>query len=760
MRNITIGLVGNPNCGKTTFFNLLTGSTARVGNWAGVTVESHEGEFTDGEICTHVVDLPGVYSLSVGLDEQSLDEQVATNYILSKEADVIVNVIDASNLERNLYLTTQLLEMQVPVIIALNMVDVARKKGMNIDLDKLSAQIGAPVIACQGNKGVGVEALKKVIVRDALSLVAPTPIRFDQALEQTLAQFHQTLTDVLASTPSRWLLCRLLEGDSLAWERVPQACKAQVHEIVASVNDALEDDADIILADARYTWIEYVKQTTCQQATVRKSLSERIDSIVLNRWLGIPIFLVVMYSMFFFAINVGGAFQDFFDISSTAIFVHGLTQVLMACHSPTWLTALIANGVGMGINTTVTFIPVIGAMFLFLSMLEDSGYMARAAFVMDRFMRAIGLPGKSFVPMIVGFGCNVPAVMAARTLEDPRDRILTILMAPFMSCGARLAIFAVFTAAFFPVGGQNVVFALYLIGIVAAVVTGLILRRSLLKGGTSPLLLELPTYHLPHFKTVKRQTWFRLKNFLFKAGKLIIPICMLIGALNSITLTGHLVAEPNSQTLLSAIGRGLTPLFTPMGIAHDNWPATVGLITGVLAKEVVVATLNTLYSQVGHLAHVHAASVSVIAELKRALMSIPQNLMALKQALVNPVLASAAPHDVTKGVFGQMYLRFSGGIGAFAYLLFILLYFPCVSTTAAMTRELNRGWAIFSMCWSTGLAYAVAVCFYQLATLNAHPMSSLLWVALMTGALLVSVLTMKWIAREDDGRGEQHAECA
>jgi ferrous iron transport protein B len=362
-------------------------------------------------------------------------------------------------------------------------------------------------------------------------------------------------------------------------------------------------------------------------------------------------------------------------------------------------------------------------------------------------MRALGLPGKAFVPMIVGFGCNVPAVMGARTLENRRDRILAIMMVPFMPCGARLAIFTVFTAAFFPHGGQNIVFALYLIGIAMAVLTGYLLRYTLLQGGPSPLLMELPRYHVPHGKTLLLHTWQRLKGFVYRAGKLIVPICVLIGALNAFTVDGTLSAgEGNTaHSLLSQAGKWMTPLFAPLGIGPHNWQATVGLATGILAKEVVIGTLNTLYAQAGHAAAAlaPAGGFDLWAGLADALRSIPANLRHLGQMFSGPLLAQAPANALTQNATGALYHQFDGKIGAFAYLLFVLLYFPCVSTMAVMTRELHRGWTIFSAVWMTGTAYAVAVIFYQTATLCRHPLSSVLWATAMLAAFLAAIVLVR-----------------
>lgn len=717
-----IALAGNPNSGKTTLFNALTGASQRVGNWPGVTVERKSGYFTEGTATIEVVDLPGTYSLTQASTQAAVDEHLAVQYLSNGQVDAVVNIVDASNLERHLYLTLQLCEMGLPVILVLNMMDVARKRGLHINTAALSSALGCQVIAIEAKKSADIAALKRQLSQ-TLPTRLPLKLNYPEAVQAA----------VTALKPhTRWQALSYLEGDAEA-----------LHTIQTEV--VRPPESDVLIPSARYAFVTaLVKCAVKAPVKPKPTLSARLDAIVLNRILGLPIFLCVMYALFFFAINVGGAFQDFFDISSQVLFVDGFSHLLNAIGSPTALTVILANGLGKGINTTLTFIPVIGAMFLFLSLLEDSGYMARAAFVVDRFMRALGLSGKAFVPMIVGFGCNVPAVMGARTLENKRDRILTILMAPFMSCGARLAIFAVFTSAFFPHGGQNIVFALYLIGIGMAVLTGFLLRQTLLKGQPAPLIMELPPYHWPHLKTLGIHAWQRLSGFVVRAGRLIVPICMVIGALNAFNLDGTVsTGDADAHSLLSLVGQWVTPIFSPMGVHADNWPATVGLVTGVLAKEVVIGTLNTLYAEIGHLSVATSHYAGVLPGLKMALLSIPQNLQGLGQAVFNPVLAQAPVTGLNQGVYGLMAERFDGKVGAFAYLLFVLLYFPCVSTMAAMLRELHRGWAAFSALWMTGVAYAAAVVFYQAATFFRHPESSAAWITAMLAAFLLTIVALK-----------------
>ena len=482
MSDHVIGVVGNPNCGKTTLFNALTGTRQRVGNWPGVTVDRKSGEYTHSGRENEVVDLPGIYSLSAS----SLDEEVARDYILSGEADLIVNIIDASNLERNLYLTIQLLEMQVPLVLALNMMDTAKERRIDIDIEQLSRRLGCPVLPLVASRGKGIDELRSAINRCAQEKsISELPVVYPGEIQAAVDALVPLVQDAALNKKlnPRYVAVKLLEGDEWIASFVSREALKARNDHQQKIEAKLDEEADILLADSRYGLINQLTREAVQKGNrIGKTISDKIDNVVPNRALGIPIFLLAMYLMFIVTINIGGAFIDFFDIFVGTILVDGFGELLAAVGSPEWLTTIVAGGIGGGIQTIATFIPPIGFMFLCLCFLEDSGYMARAAFVMDRFMRVIGLPGKSFVPMLVGFGCNVPAIMATRTLENQRDRTLTIMMNPFMSCGARLPVYALFAAVFFPVGGQNLVFGLYLLGIGFAVVTGLVLKSTLLKG--------------------------------------------------------------------------------------------------------------------------------------------------------------------------------------------------------------------------------------------------------------------------------------
>jgi ferrous iron transport protein B len=755
-----IGIVGNPNCGKTTLFNALTGSKQRVGNWPGVTVERKEGVYTHADVAVQVVDLPGIYSLDVQDEHGSLDEKVARDYILSGAADLIVNIVDVSNLERNLYLTTQLLEMRVPLLVALNMMDIARQRGMKIDPDLLAQRLGCPVVTLIASKKQGVSELKARI-HDTVrhKPIPPVQVEYAPPVEQALADLAPRIAAVSGVEPqrARWLGLKLLEGDSGARQLAGESLLEAAARAAQHIEQATGEEADILIADSRYGFIHAVThEAVVRDAQRRRAISESIDHVVLNRALGIPIFLVVMYLMFMFTINIGGAFIDFFDLLAGALFVDGFGELLAGLGSPAWLVTLLADGVGGGVQVVATFIPIIGFLFLFLSFLEDSGYMARAAFVMDRFMRYIGLPGKSFIPMLVGFGCNVPAIMATRTLENHSDRLLTISMNHFMSCGARLPVYALFTAAFFPVGGQNIVFGLYVIGIAFAIFTGLVLKNTLLRGPVSTFVMELPPYHMPTLRGVVLRAWDRLKAFIFRAGKAIIAVVVVLSFLNSLGNDGSFGNENTDQSVLSGIGRGITPAFAPLGIEEDNWPATVGIFTGVFAKEAVVGTLNALYGQMADATGEadSAAPFSLWDGVREAFASIPPNLADALSAYRDPLgiggideAGSAIGEDVSQTTYAAMTQRFDGWVGAFAYLLFVLLYIPCLSATATIYRETHLGWTLFIAGWTTGLAFLASTVFYQAATFALHPVHSLSWIGGLLLALALVIGGLYWVGR-------------
>ena len=725
MKKLTIGLIGNPNSGKTTLFNQLTGARQRVGNWAGVTVERKEGQFTTIDNQVTLVDLPGTYSLTTISSQTSLDEQIACHYILSGDADLLINVVDASNLERNLYLTLQLLELGIPCVVALNMLDIAEKQQIRIDVDALSARLGCPVVPLISTRARGIDALKIAIDRHSRNAEVEL-VHYAQPLLREAGILAKAMAHSMPFRLRHWLGLQMLEGDIYSRAYAGDAAH-QLDASLARLNDELDDPA-LHIADARYQSIAAICDVVSNALTAEPSRFTRaMDTVILNRLLGLPVFLLVMYVMFLLAINIGGALQPLFDVGSVAIFIHGIQWLGYTLHLPEWLTIFLAQGLGGGINTVLPLVPQIGMMYLFLSFLEDSGYMARAAFVMDRLMQALGLPGKSFVPLIVGFGCNVPSVMGARTLDAPRERLMTIMMAPFMSCGARLAIFAVFAAAFFGQEGALAVFSLYVLGIVMAILTGLMLKHTIMRGEATPFVMELPVYHVPHLKSLLIQTWQRLKGFVLRAGKVIVVVSIFLSAFNSFSLNGKAVDNIDDSALAS-VSRVITPLFKPIGVHEDNWQATVGLFTGAMAKEVVVGTLNTLYTAENiQEAAFNPADFHLGDELVSA---VDETWQSLKETfslsvLANPIEASKGDGEMASGAMGVMSEKFGSASAAYSYLIFVLLYIPCISVMGAIARESSRGWMGFAVLWGLNIAYSLATVYYQTVNFNQHPQYSL-----------------------------------
>ena len=663
--NACIALIGNPNCGKTTLFNGLTGLHQTVGNWPGVTVERTIGECRyDGETF-EIIDLPGVYSL-VGAGDDAVDESITRDFLHHGQFDLILNILDASTLERDLYLTTQLRELGRPMVVALNMMDVAKAKGIKIDLRQLSAQLGVEVLPVIASRLGGLEPVRQVLSAQLSSArqqpVVERPAVVAQDQSAFLHYYHQ------------------------------------VDEVVTRVIQ--------------------------QPEKANQQASDWLDAVFLNRWLAFPLFLLTMYIVFFMTINVGSAFIDVFDGVAGALVVELPRAVLTYLQMPVWLTVLIADGVGGGVQLVVSFIPVIGMLFLCLVFLEDSGYMSRVAFIVDKLMTKIGLPGKSFVPLIVGFGCNVPSVMATRTLARQNDRLLATIMAPFMSCGARLTVYALFATVFFPGEGLWLVFSLYISGIALAVISGLVIRRFMLAGDASALIMTLPDYHLPTLRNLLLHTWWRLRGFVLRAGKAIVAVVVVLNLISSWGVDGTFGNENMEKSWLSVIGKKITPVFAPMGIERDNWPATVGIFTGMFAKEVVVGTLDSLY---GGLAHPDDESLNepfeLLPALTAAFATVPAGLRVALGSFTDPLGWSAVMVSDTQKALNEqgvqessmslMKVLFGSGLAAFSYLMFVLLYVPCIATLGAVYKEYGLFWAVFSAIWSTMAAYVIAVVLYQ-----------------------------------------------
>ena len=725
MKSISVAIAGNPNCGKTTLFNALTGSRQRVGNWPGVTVERLEGQYSHEGRAVTVVDLPGIYSFSA----HSPDERVAREYILHERPDVVVNVLDATNLERNLYLTTMLLDMQVPLVVVLNMMDLARMRHLRIEVEHLARHLDCPVIPVTASKGLGLAELREAIQSVADSRHIPaTRVVYDSEVEAVIGRLLPRVSQAAhdGHVDPRWLAIKLVEEDAIGSRITAGAHAEQVKVELEHIRRHTGDPADIVVADGRYGFIHgLVRDVLHRDLELRRTVTDLIDRVILNRLLGIPLFFMVMYAVFYVTVNVGSPFIDFFDRLCGTVFVDGLRHVLERVQVPDVLVTFVADGIGQGVQTVSTFIPPIFLIFLCLSFLEDSGYMARAAFVMDRLLRMIGLPGKAFLPMLVGFGCNVPGILATRTLENDRDRRLAMLMNPFMSCGARLPVYTMFAVIFFPQHGGPLIFGLYMTGIVLAVLTGLLLKRTLMPGEPGTFVMELPPYHMPTLNGILFHTWHRLKGFIVRAGRVILIVVILtsaVGALDSLVHKeegGGGAAGDGEQTgLLARTGRLITPVFAPMGVRQENWPATVGLIAGVFAKEAVAGTLDSLYRREADEVEDEFSFQAGIVEAFRA---VPQGFAALFG------FSDEEPED--SAAQGAIREAFGSTAAVVAYLLFILVYCPCVAVIGAIYQESDMKWTVFSVAYLTLLAWVVATLYYQIAVFARQPLVSAAWVA-------------------------------
>ncbi len=672
---IRAALAGNPNVGKSTLFNALTGARQRIGNWPGVTVEQKIGRFSAGEDEVELTDLPGISDFSAEQSSLALDQRIACSYLLADESDVVVCTLDATLLNRGLYLATQLLQMKLPLVVALNMSDLAHRQGLKINTLRLAERLGCEVVAVTASRREGIDDLKAAIQRRARKGMAGDK---EKAAKRT----------------TRF--------------RAPNA-------------------------DERYKVVDLLLADVVKGEKKGRQLTDVLDSVLLNPVLALPFFFFVVYLMFLVTIGVGGAFIDLFDGVGNTLFVEGTRALLTSLGLPTFLVAFLADGVGGGIALVATFIPIIGTLFVCLSFLENSGYMARAAFLMDRLLRQAGLPGHAFLPLILGFGCNVPAVMATRSLSGNSERVLAALMAPYMSCGARLTVYALFAAAFFRGYAAEMVFLLYLLGILVAVGTVLLMRGRLVARPSGGFILEMPTYHLPRLGNILRLAWHRLRDFIVRAGKAIVLVVIALNLLNSWGTDGSFGNENTETSVLSAIGKTMTPVLGPMGVEEENWPAAVGLFTGMFAKEVVVGTFDALYSGPDE---AEEGGFEFWQSLRDAAETVPDNLRGLDESATDPL----AFDQLTKSAEGvelagktttveRLRDSFSGDLAAFSYLIFILLYVPCVATVGVLYREIGGFWAAFSVGWSITLAYSLAVICYQVGSFGAHPVESLLWIA-------------------------------
>jgi len=664
-RTMKVALAGNPNCGKTTLFNALTGSNQYVGNWPGVTVEKKEGTARLGDREITVVDLPGIYSLS----PYSMEEIVARDFIIGEGPDAVIDIVDATNLERNLYLTVQLLELERPLVLALNFMDEVKARGDQIDVERLSKELGVPVVPITAKTGEGLDELLQVAHRQMHLGVTYEP---DDLYDDFTHDIHHRMGELIhdyayaANLPAHWASIKLLEGDGIVAKalNLPADVQNKLDAIIAEyeASSAL-GDRETLVADSRYRYIERVVHASVVKGKGSEgpTLTEKIDKIVTGKYTALPLFLCAMLVMFVITFGPFGSWLQDGVSALIDLFSGWLEGALTAAGAPAVVISLVCDGIISGVGGVLSFLPQIALLFFFLSFLEDSGYMSRAAFIMDRLLRRFGLSGKAFIPMLMGFGCSVPAIMGARTMENEKDRRMTILLIPFMSCSAKLPVYGLLSAAFFGPWAGLVVFGLYVIGMAVGILSGIFFKHTLFAGEPAPFVLELPPYRFPSMENIATHVWQKVKGFLVKAGTLILAMSIVLWLLQSFDFSLHMVDDA-ANSMLGTLGALIAPVFAPLGFGF--WQAAVALLTGFIAKEMVVSSLSMFYGF-----SLTAAGTAVAA-----------------------AMTGFTP------------------LSAFSMLVFILLYVPCVAATSTMAKELGSAkWTVFSVCWQIGVAYVVSL---------------------------------------------------
>ena len=674
--SIKIALAGNPNCGKTTLFNALTGSNQFVGNWPGVTVEKKEGKLKGHKDVT-IMDLPGIYSLS----PYTLEEVVARNYLINEMPDAIINIVDGTNLERNLYLSTQIMELGIPVVMAINMMDLVQKSGNKIHIDKLSKKLGCEVVEISALKGTGIMKAAEKAISAAQSKKKTIPVHeFAQDVEDAIKSVENKLTGTVAEAQKRFFAIKLIEKDDKIVEQMKSV--PDVSYEVKALEDKFDDDTESIITNERYVYISsiigqcYTKSSTGKKLTT----SDKIDRIVTNRWLALPIFAVVMWVVYYVSVTTVGTIVT--DWTNNVLFGEiippAVESALEAVNCAAWLQGLILDGIVAGVGAVLGFVPQMLVLFLFLAFLESCGYMARVAFIMDRIFRKFGLSGKSFIPMLIGSGCGVPGVMASRTIENDRDRKMTIMTTTFVPCGAKLPIIAMIAGAFFNNSGW-VATSSYFVGIAAIICSGIILKKTkMFAGEPAPFVMELPAYHWPTVGNILRSMWERGWSFIKKAGTIILLSTIVLWFLMGFGWEGGSfgMVEELNNSILAKIGSAIAWIFAPLGWtkAGEGWKMAVAAVTGLIAKENVVATFGMLFG---------------FAEVAEDGAEIWGNLA----QVMTP-------------------------IAAYGFLVFNLLCAPCFAAMGAIKREMNNAkWFWFAIGYQCGLAYVVSLCIYQIGTL-------------------------------------------
>ena len=713
-RTITVAVAGNPNAGKSTLINAIAGSRLHVGNWPGVTVEKKEASFEYQGTKIRLVDLPGTYSLSPYTQE----EIIARDYLVHERPDLIVNVVDSTNLERNLYLTVQILELGIPVVLALNIFDEAQAKGYSINVKGIEEMLGVVAVPTSAVKKSGLDELLQAVLDTARNREkrAPRELNYGVDIEAAVSLLGDSLqrehAALLERYPRRWLLLKAMEQDSHLLEETGAIDTPSLDEALHHLKRGHGDDIESIMAEARYALASGLTHEVLRKPELRKEeLTEKIDRVVLNRFLGIPIFLGAMWLMFKLTFDLSTPFADWIDAMAAGPFKNWATLAMTAIGAPDWTISLATEGVISGVGFVLVFVPVIFMMMFFITFLEGSGYMARAAFVMDRSMHAIGLHGKSFIPMLLGFGCNVPGIYATRTLENPRDKALTALLIPLMSCGARLPVYVLFAAVFFPDNAGTVIWSLYVLGIALAIVMGTIFKKTLFRGEAPIFIMELPPYRMPSFHSLCLHTWEKGKHFLIKAGTYIFAVSIIVWFMLNLPWG----VENKKDSYLGQAGQVMAPALAPLGFG--SWQAASSLITGVIAKEIVVGTMGEIYAP-------EKEEVEEIPPFSEDLKEVGVSFVqAVKDSVSNVVgnvgitSISAEDSDETSSLKEVVRHDFTP-LTAYAFMVFVLLYMPCVVVAIAMRQEFGSWkWFGVAFAYQTALAWGMAFMIYQVGTL-------------------------------------------
>ncbi|HAJ27426.1 MAG TPA: ferrous iron transport protein B [Syntrophus sp. (in: bacteria)] len=713
LKPVVVAVAGNPNVGKSTLINALAGVRLQVGNWPGVTVEKKTASCQYRGSRVVFVDLPGVYSLS----PYSQEEIIARDFLISGEPDVIINVVDATNLERNIYFTLQLLEIGIPVIVALNMFDEAREKQFRIDTEAMATMLGADVIPTVATQREGLDTLlEKTLAAAAAPVgVKPAGVNYGSDIEEAVHRLSTDLLErepgIMGKYPRRWLAIKVIEGDAGVLKAIGMAPEDPVRlSATRHLREAHGEDMESLVADLRYGLSSgLVREALSKPVRNKIELTERIDAVVLNRYFGLPFFFIAMWFIFKLTFDISAPFTDWIDGAVSGPLTRQAAFLLTGAGAPAWTVSLAAEGVIGGVGFVLAFTPAIFAMMFFITFLEGSGYMARAAFIMDRAMHAIGLHGRSFIPMLMGFGCNVPAIYATRTLENERDKALTALLIPLMSCGARLPVYVLFTAAFFTASAGTVLWSLYVLGIFLAVLVGMIFKKTLFRGASPLFIMELPPYRLPTLRSLTIHTWEKGKHFLIKAGTYIFAVTIIFWFL--LNMPWGVVEKRDSY--LGQAGQAMTTVFAPLGFG--TWEAAASLISGVIAKEIVVGSMAQIYG-VKDEKNKEEGNPSLVSDLKE---TGGYFFVACRQAVGNVfatigVASLAAEEKEESAGLKPVLAKTFTPLSAYAFMAFVLLYMPCFVVLIAMRQEFGTWkWAGIAVLYQTGLAWGTAFVIYQ-----------------------------------------------